>query len=232
MRSGVLDPRRWRRLKRPVPDFELTELSEAEAARVLARFGEDSQLATRTIDGLWSVVLAEEPGDVEARLGRARATALLGRPDEAEVELARIPADAREGRRYERVAAEIAISRARSASKEGREDAVLQELRSARGHYERALRDVPDDPETLFALGKTYLWDQAADPRQGIAYLERAEALSPLSPEIHLRLGRLRIRTRELDAARKHLEIAAWAGAPKTKERAEALLERLGDAGD
>ncbi len=77
----------------------------------------------------------------------------------------------------------------------------------ARAALEEALRQRPDDPKALEALGRLQLLD-LSDPDAALATLRRAVAVAPADPEAHYGLGQqLHVRG-DIEAARAEFEQA------------------------
>jgi tetratricopeptide (TPR) repeat protein len=211
-------------LPAPGTPAEVRALSRAESAVALAELA----LAVNQValaEALLDSALAEQPGNGSGHALRALASArhqdFARAHSEVETALRMAPDDAR----VHEAKGDVWALRANAE----RDPAHLV---SAREAYEHAARLEPETPAVWASLGATYLGDgDCAGVRRGIEALERARALAPWHPGIHLDLGRLQRRLGNADAAREHLlRVTAVAHGAELVEQARQTLREL-DAG-
>jgi tetratricopeptide (TPR) repeat protein len=175
----------------------------------------------------FDAALELEPGSARALSGIAEARAAQGREDEAEVAFAAALAEAPDDALTHLAYANFLRQRAEAATDDG-ERATL--AREARRHYLKSWKLDDSIPETYAMYGSTYLLD-GQEATLGEETLEHAHELLPSSPEIKIRLARLKLETgHPKDARRLALATAAGNHDEAVKEEIEEILDRTGGA--
>ena len=206
--------------------FQAQPAASHDLARALARLGESSGLDPTRTDRLWEMVLQHRPEDDEALIGRARAAALMDRPEAAANFIVAVPRGLANEIDHALASGAIAMARYRASQAEGKPG--RENLMAARQAYEFVLERWPDHAGSLWALGQCYVLDDAIPPQRGIEVLQDFDRLLPGDSDVMLALGELYIRAGSAEAARRLLRMVVDL-APGSEEatRAEGLLASL-----
>jgi tetratricopeptide (TPR) repeat protein len=177
--SGAAPVRRLSLEPSPL-SLDFQAIGEVEAALALGDYAARTGRAALAV-AFYDDVLAVDANRISARLDRAIALAALGRLDEAEADLAAIPADQRQAPDVLEAEGDVALARywTRRAEDEPPAEETRLLFREAVSKYRQAAAADGQRASAWASLADAHAWAPDGDPAEGLAALDRADALLP-----------------------------------------------------